>query len=60
MKTRDKLNFPVIKDDLLPPSLCSLDEINKWIEHDYLLFFDRPLYEKEKKKNAVNVHFSLK
>lgn len=60
MKAEDKLNFPVIKNDPLPPSLRSIDEINKWIEHDYQLFFNRRLYEEEKKRNSVNVRFSLK
>jgi hypothetical protein len=53
------LNLPIIKDDPLPPSLRSMDEINTWIEQDYKLFFNRELYEKEKRLLSVNVPFVL-
>ena len=55
----DKLKFPVIKEEPAPPSLRSLDEINKWIEYLYPFLFNREIYEKEKKLNSVNVKFTL-
>ena len=59
MKKKDKLNFPVIKNDPSPPSLRTIDEVNQWIEHDYQFLFNRKRYEKEKRKNSVNVRFVL-
>ncbi len=59
MKKKDKLNFPVFKSESFPPSIPSLDEINKWIEHDYQFLFNRRIYEKEKRLNSVNVRFKL-
>jgi hypothetical protein len=56
---KSDLNLPIIKDDPLPPSLRSMDEINTWIEQDYKLFFNRELYEKEKRLLSVNVPFVL-
>jgi hypothetical protein len=55
----DKLNLPVIKGEPLPPSIRSMDEVDKWIEEDYALFFDREVYENEKRLNSVNVPFKL-
>lgn len=59
MQIDDELNLPIIKREPAPPSLRSVDEINNWIEHDYKYFFNRKIYEKEKKANSVNVKFSL-
>jgi len=53
------LNLPIIIKNPPPHSLRSIDIINKWIEHDYLYFFDRKIYEKQKKLNSVNVKFVL-
>ena len=36
-----------------------MDEINEWIEQDYLLFFDREAYEQEKRLYSVNIPFML-
>jgi hypothetical protein len=59
----NKMNFdldlPSIKGEPLPPLLRSMDEINTWIEHDYRLFFNRELYEKEKRLCSVNKPFVL-
>lgn len=55
----NELILPVIEGELLPQSLRSVDEINEWIEQDYLLFFDRKIYEREKKLSSVNVPFVL-
>jgi hypothetical protein len=60
MNKNDKLNFPNIKKDMSPPSLRSIDEINEWIEQDFPYLFDRELYEKEKRRNSVNVRFTLR
>jgi hypothetical protein len=57
--TDDKLKLPVIENEPLPPSLRTLDEIDQWIEEDYKLFFNREIYEKEKRLNSVNVPFRL-
>jgi hypothetical protein len=57
---KNELNLPSFNTEPLPPSLRSMDEINSWIEQDYALFFDRELYEKEKKLLSVNVPFILK
>jgi hypothetical protein len=53
------LNLPSLKGEPLPPSLRTIDEVNTWIEQDYKLFFNRELYEKEKRQNSVNVPFVL-
>ena len=55
----DELNLPVIKNEPLPPALRSMDEVDKWIEEDYALFFDREVYEKEKRLNSVNIQFKV-
>jgi len=54
------LNFPEPDQEPLPPSIRSVDEINEWIEEDYERWSDRTVYEKDKKRNSVNVLFSLK
>jgi hypothetical protein len=56
------LNLPVIDQDNLPnrPSIKSLDQVIKWIDEDYAYFFNRNVYEKQKKKLSVNRPFSLK
>jgi hypothetical protein len=59
MKKNPELNFPVIKGEMLPPSIRSVDEINTWIEHDYQYFFNRERYEKQKRQLSVNVPFKL-
>lgn len=59
MKKTDNLKFPVIKEDPLPPSIRSVDEIYKWIKTIYPFVFNREIYEKEKRKNSVNVKFVL-
>lgn len=53
------LNLPVFTKNPRPHAVRSIDEINEWIEHDYKLFFNRELYEKEKKRYSVNVPFKL-
>lgn len=55
----DSLKLPVITKEPLPPLLRSIDEIDRWIEENYALFFDREIYEKEKRLNSVNVPFVL-
>lgn len=54
------LNLPSFEKEPLPPLLRSMDEVNKWIEQDYKLFFDREIYEKEKRLLSVNVPFVLR
>jgi len=53
------LNLPVFKSEPLPPSLRTIDEIDRWIEEDYILFFDRESYNTEKKLCSVNIPFVL-
>ncbi len=53
------LRLPIIREELLPPALRSMDEINAWIEEDYKNFFDREIYEQEKRSMSVDVPFSL-
>ncbi len=55
----DDLKLPVFENEPLPPSLRTMDEIDQWIEEDYALFFNREIYEKEKRLNSVNVPFRL-
>jgi hypothetical protein len=55
----DTLDLPDFEKEPFPPSLRTMDEIDKWIEEDYALFFDREVYEKEKLLNSVNVPFRL-
>jgi hypothetical protein len=54
-----ELNLPVFKTEPLPPSLRTIDEIDRWIEQDFLLFFDREIYDREKKLCSVNIPFVL-
>lgn len=58
-ENKDDLKLPVIKGDIPLPSLRSADEINQWIEEDYMLFFDRKRYYTEKRLHSVNVKFVL-
>ncbi len=53
------LDLPRLEREPLDPSLRSIDEINEWIEQDYLSLFDREAYEEEKKRMSVNVPFRL-
>jgi hypothetical protein len=55
----DDLELPVIESDPSPPSIRTIDEVDRWIEEDYALFFDREVYEKEKRLNSVNASFRL-
>jgi hypothetical protein len=55
----DQLNLPIFTGEHLPPALRSIDEINDWIEENYLDFFDRESYEREKRKLSVNVRFTI-
>lgn len=56
---KNELNFPIIEGEPMPQSLHSIDEVNEWIEHDYQLYFDRKVYEREKKLSSVNIPFVL-
>ncbi|MBN1757490.1 MAG: hypothetical protein JW863_04190 [Chitinispirillaceae bacterium] len=53
------LNLPVITGEMAPPSLRTIDEIDTWIEEDYASFFNREVYEREKRLYSVNVPFVL-
>ena len=55
----DDFDLPVFYDGESVPSLKSIEEINKWIEEDYRLFFDRASYEREKERCSVNIVFRL-
>ena len=55
----NELNLTIIENEPFAQSLHTIDEVNEWIEHDYQLFFDRKVYEKEKKLLSVNVPFVL-
>ncbi len=56
----DYLMLPSIESNTMaPPSIRSMDEINKWIEEDYELFFDRKAYEMEKRDQPVAALFTL-
>ncbi|HAJ78861.1 MAG TPA: hypothetical protein DCO75_03750 [Fibrobacteres bacterium] len=60
-KTSDKTEpvFTVIKGGMAPVSTRSVDEINTWIEQDYMLFYDK--YRKPASKDAHTfVKFILK
>jgi len=53
------LHLPAFESDPLPPSLRSMDEVDQWIEENYRLFFDRPAYEREKRRLTVDKPFVL-
>jgi hypothetical protein len=55
----EELNFPVFLEDMAPPSVRTMDEIDSWIEHDYEIFFNREKYTEEKIKLTVGTIFSL-
>lgn len=55
----NELNLPVITGGMAPPSLRTIDEIDRWIEEDYVSFFNREAYEREKRLLSVNVPFVL-
>lgn len=58
-KPENELNLPLVKSEPAPPSVRAVDEVNKWIEQDYRLFFNRAVYEEDKRLNSVNVPFVL-
>jgi hypothetical protein len=60
-KTSDKTEpvFNVIKDIMSPVSTRSVDEINTWIEQDYMLFYDKYRNPASKDANTF-VKFVLK
>jgi hypothetical protein len=58
-KEKNELNLPVIENEPLPSSIRSIDEINEWIEQDYKYFFNRKIYERDKKRNVVTVPFKV-
>jgi hypothetical protein len=55
----NELKLPVFTGESLPTSLRTMDEIDRWIEENYALFFNREIYEKEKRMNSVNVPFVI-
>ncbi|MBD3241067.1 MAG: hypothetical protein GF331_10820 [Chitinivibrionales bacterium] len=59
MSVRDELHLPVYAGDPKGPSVRSLDEIDRFIEEDYALFFDRASYERRKRGLSVNRPFTL-
>ena len=59
MKKNKNLVLPFLTKAKTPHSIRAVDEINEWIEHDYKLFFNRKIYEKEKKKLSVTTLFKL-
>ena len=54
-----EIEFPVFKEPMLPPSERTMDEIDTWIEEDYLFLFDRKRYEEEKRRLSVAERFVL-
>lgn len=56
----EKPNFPTITGESMPPSIRSLDEIDQWIQDDYEAFFNRDVYEKQKRRMSANTPFTLK
>jgi len=59
MDMDNDLKLPVFTNEPLPPSLRTMDEIDRWIEEDYALFFNRDIYEKEKLMLSVNIPFTI-
>jgi hypothetical protein len=55
----DDINFPVFDEKMEDRSPRSLDEVDQWIEHDYMLFFDRIHYKKDKVRLSVYNKFSI-
>jgi hypothetical protein len=59
MREENDLNLPVLTGPQKPVSIRSIDEIIGWIDENYVLFFDRDVYEKQKARFSVNVKFVL-
>ncbi|MBD3240553.1 MAG: hypothetical protein GF331_08215 [Chitinivibrionales bacterium] len=59
MSIRDELHLPTLPDDPKGPSVRSLDEIDRFIEEDYALYFDRASYERRKRELSVDRPFTL-
>lgn len=55
----DDLSLPLLADRMAESPERTLDEIDRWIEQDYALFFDRELFEREKVALSVNEPFRL-
>jgi len=56
----DKLNLPVIKDDIPLPRSLSMDEYLEFVIFNLRHSVDRKAVREQKKLAAVNVSFSLK
>ncbi len=59
MTTRHELHLPAFQDNPKEPSVRTLDEIDRLIEEDYALFFDRESYERQKRELSVDRPFVL-
>jgi hypothetical protein len=59
MKDIYNLDLPVIKADMSPPSIRSLEEIEKWLDEMYNEFYNPEVYAREKAKLSVNTVFYL-
>ena len=55
----DSLQFPIIRENPLPPTIRSVDEIYYLIKIIYPAVFNRKIYENQKIKNSVYVKFKL-
>ena len=56
----EKLRFPVIRKPLPSARKLSMNEYLEFVQANLKLFFDRKAYRARKKKESVNVLFSLK
>ena len=56
----EKLNFPIIREDLLPSRSLSMDDFVRFVQINRPYLFNREVYEDWKKRSVVPVPFRLK
>ncbi len=55
----DDLKFPVFSKEPVPPAFSNMDECVSFVLWMREIFFDREVYQRRKREEAVNVRFSL-
>ena len=56
----EKLKFPIIKGDPMPPPILSMDRYVRFVEMFIQSFLNRKDYEEQKKRSVVTVPFKLR
>ncbi len=55
----EKLKLPIFTINIVPPRVLSMDDYLKFVQFNLKYVVDRKAYRALKKKQAVNVRFSL-